>query len=126
MKYFFDEEIKICPNEMTDSIILELLHLYIELKDEKIYKQLEIYFLSDIENEINFLNYMQLKKHSTRKFGSKEFDRLNIIKNKTENQEVKIAVLILQGIDITSELSKLSAVDCNVFKEYPIYRLLNN
>lgn len=106
------------------TLLLELIKIYIFSKNEEIYSLLikELSFF--IDNEVFFINYIQLKMHGNKDIKLYEYERLEGILKNTEDSQIKLCCLILLKHYKQKEVyNALSDVEKSEFEKFPIFRL---
>jgi hypothetical protein len=112
---------------MVNNLLLETLHAYDDTSNPEL-----LDFAFDIsswllENEnipVHILNYLQIKKRS-QFFSDEDIESLMKIRHTTENIGFAVGACILleSFIEADRHFSKLSKVEQDAFREFPIYKL---
>ena len=104
-------------------ILLLAIFFYIYSKDHEIYDFIEHELCTSIENDINFINYIQLKRHANYELNIDEMKRLEILKTNNDPEIKLCSLILLEEKGQIEQFNKLELARKKEFMKYPIYRL---
>lgn len=105
-----------------DLIILLAIDYYLFSKDQMIYEHIEKELLKNPNENISFINYVQLKKHANKIIYESEKRKLHKIYEDNKDEQIRLSVsLLLESEKQFKHYKELPEVIKKSFKRYPIF-----